>query len=145
MVVKVCEKNLIIREKKIEQIKREKEVFLNLAKMKYFVHLYCSFQDQSNLYFVMTYAKNGELLTKINQLKGFDGATVRFLAAEILLALEFLKLKKIVHRDLKPENIMLDSRMHILIGDFGSSKILTARNMGKKFFFNFQKNKNFCF
>jgi 3-phosphoinositide dependent protein kinase-1 len=32
--------------------------------------------------------------------------------------------RNIIHRDLKPENILLDEKMHILIADFGSSKLL---------------------
>lgn len=128
MLLKFVTRNLLYEKKKVQHIKREKDVMLLISKAKYFVQLYCSFQDQSYLYFVMTYARNGELLNKINNLEPFDDVTVRFYGAEILLALELLKSKKIIHRDLKPENIMLDDRMHILIGDFGCSKLLNEQN-----------------
>ena len=40
--------------------------------------------------------------------------------------MEFLHERGIIHRDLKPENILLNERMHILITDFGSAKLLEA-------------------
>lgn len=93
-----------------------------------FVHLYCTFQDADNLYFVLSYAKNGELLPYINKVGSFDLTCTRFYAAEILVALEKLHCRGIIHRDLKPENILLDEHMHILITDFGSAKILNEGN-----------------
>ena len=38
---------------------------------------------------------------------------VRYYAAEIILALEFLHSKKIIHRDLKPENILVSDDWHM--------------------------------
>lgn len=89
-----------------------------------FVRLYCTFQDKERLYFVLTYAKNGEMLQCINKVGSFDLPCTIFYSAELILALEILKRKGIIHRDLKPENILLDEKMHILITDFGSAKIV---------------------
>nr|CAD7260263.1 unnamed protein product [Timema shepardi] len=127
--IKVCDKRHIIREKKTEYVKREKEV-LNILSSNvkvtapFFVKLYCTFQDMDRLYFVLSYAKNSELLPYINKVGSFDITCTRFYSAELLLALEHLHSLGIIHRDLKPENILLDERMHILITDFGSAKIL---------------------
>ncbi|XP_026480741.1 3-phosphoinositide-dependent protein kinase 1-like [Ctenocephalides felis] len=127
--IKVCDKRHIIRERKAEYIKREKEVLHMLSNCENgFVHLYCTFQDADNLYFVLSYAKNGELLPYINKVGSFDLTCTRFYAAEILVALEKLHCRGIIHRDLKPENILLDEHMHILITDFGSAKILNEDN-----------------
>ena len=89
-----------------------------------FVRLFCTFQDLDRLYFVLSYAKNGELLPYINKVGSFDIECTKFYSAEILRGLEYLHGLGIIHRDLKPENILLDEKMHVLITDFGSAKIL---------------------
>lgn len=89
-----------------------------------FVRLFCTFQDVDRLYFVLSYAKNGELLPYINKVGSFDIECTKFYSAEILRGLEYLHGLGIIHRDLKPENILLDEKMHVLITDFGSVKIL---------------------
>lgn len=78
----------------------------------------------SFLDFVMSYAKNGDLLPYINKVGSFDAACTRFYSGEILCALEHLHDLNIMHRDLKPENILLDHNMHVKVADFGCSKIL---------------------
>ncbi|XP_034251085.1 3-phosphoinositide-dependent protein kinase 1 [Thrips palmi] len=128
--IKVCDKRHIIREKKTEYIKREKEVLNRLganqsAAAPFFVKLFCTFQDADRLYFVLSYAKRGELLPYINKVGSFDIECTRFYAAEILVALGHLHNLGIIHRDLKPENILLDENMHILITDFGSAKMFS--------------------
>lgn len=128
--IKVCEKRHILRERKGQYIKREKEVLHILSlnqkpNVPFFVKLQCTFQDTERLYFVLTYAKNGELLPYITKVGSFDVTCCKFYAAELLVALEHLHSLGIIHRDLKPENILLDENMHILITDFGSSKILS--------------------
>ncbi|KAK7863522.1 hypothetical protein R5R35_004975 [Gryllus longicercus] len=127
--IKVCEKRHIVKELKVEYVKQEKEVLniLNSNQNKtapFFVKLYSTFQDNERLYFVLSYAKNGELLPYINKVGSFDIQCTRFYGAEILRALEHLHSLGIIHRDLKPENILLDERMHVQITDFGSAKIL---------------------
>ncbi|XP_076241255.1 phosphoinositide-dependent kinase 1 isoform X1 [Calliopsis andreniformis] len=127
--IKVCDKRHIIKEKKTEYVKREKEVLNMLAGAKHsFVRLFCTFQDVERLYFVLSYAKNGELLPYINKVGSFDIECTKFYSAEILRGLEYLHGLGIIHRDLKPENILLDEKMHVLITDFGSAKILKDPN-----------------
>lgn len=123
--IKVCEKRHIIKEKKTEYVKREKEVLNMLVGAKHsFVRLFCTFQDPERLYFVLSYAKNSELLPYITKVGSFDIECTKFYSAEILRGLEYLHGLGIIHRDLKPENILLDDKMHVLITDFGSAKIL---------------------
>ncbi|XP_049873995.1 3-phosphoinositide-dependent protein kinase 1 isoform X1 [Pectinophora gossypiella] len=123
--IKVCEKIHIIRTKKSEYIKREKDALNSMFNVPHgFVKLYCTFQDDERLYFVLSYAKNGELLPYINKVGSFELNVAKFYAAELLLALEKMHAKGIIHRDLKPENILLDENMHLQIADFGTAKIL---------------------
>lgn len=132
-LVKVLNKKHIIREKKTEYVTREKKVLQILSSCSgFFVRLYCTFQDAERLYFVLTYAKNGELLPHINNKKiPFSLNCCQYYGAELLLALEVLNGKGVVHRDLKPENILFDENWHILITDFGSAKIVSNEDTNK--------------
>uniref|UniRef100_A0A0A1WEX9 3-phosphoinositide-dependent protein kinase 1 n=2 Tax=Zeugodacus cucurbitae TaxID=28588 RepID=A0A0A1WEX9_ZEUCU len=121
--IKVCEKRHIIREDKQEYVRREREALHMMTNVPGFVNLSCTFQDRRSLYFVMTYAKNGDLLPYINKVGSFDVDCTRHYVAELVLACEQMHYHNVVHRDLKPENILLDEDMHTLIADFGSAKI----------------------
>eukprot|EP00344_Euplotes_crassus_P004925 CAMPEP_0197017088 /NCGR_PEP_ID=MMETSP1380-20130617/79344_1 /TAXON_ID=5936 /ORGANISM="Euplotes crassus, Strain CT5" /LENGTH=109 /DNA_ID=CAMNT_0042444143 /DNA_START=309 /DNA_END=638 /DNA_ORIENTATION=+ len=46
-------------------------------------------------------------------------AHARFLAAEILSMIEYLRSKKICHRDFKPSNLLFNSEMRLKLADFG--------------------------
>ena len=68
--------------------------------------------------------RGGELFEHLRIAKKFEESRVKFYAAEIVLALEYLHSKNIVYRDLKPENILLDENGHICLTDFGLSKFV---------------------
>ncbi|XP_062573313.1 3-phosphoinositide-dependent protein kinase 1-like isoform X1 [Saccostrea cucullata] len=121
--IKVLEKRHIMRERKTQYVMREKEVLMKLNH-PFFIRLFYTFQDTDRLYFVLSYARRGELLDYIHKLSSFDEPCTKWYTAEIVTALEYLHSKGIIHRDLKPENILLNDEMHIQITDFGSAKIL---------------------
>ncbi|XP_048762659.1 3-phosphoinositide-dependent protein kinase 1-like [Ostrea edulis] len=121
--IKVLEKRHIMRERKTQYVMREKEVLMKLNH-PFFIRLFFTFQDTDRLYFVLSYARRGELLDYIHKLSSFDEPCSRWYTAEIIAALDYLHTKGIIHRDLKPENILLNDEMHIQITDFGSAKIL---------------------
>ena len=52
----------------------------------------------------------------------FSEPRVRFYAAEIVSALQFMHANDILYRDLKPENILLTSDGHVVLTDFGLCK-----------------------
>lgn len=89
----------------------------------YVVNLRFSFQSESKAYLVTDYCSGGDLSRWIKKKGKFDEDVVRFYAAEIVLALQYLHEKlNIIHRDIKPENILITYDGHIKITDFGLSK-----------------------
>lgn len=55
----------------------------------------------------------------IQKIRRFNYEQVRFLAAEVLLALEYLHRRHIIYRDLKLDNILLALDGHIKLADYG--------------------------
>lgn len=122
--MKVLTKKEMIERNKVKRVLTEREI-LATADHPFIVTLYCSFQTQDKLYFVMEYCAGGEFFRMLQRQPGkcLPESAVRFYAAEVLLALEYLHLKGFIYRDLKPENILLHHSGHIRLTDFDLSQI----------------------
>ncbi|CAO3692078.1 unnamed protein product [Umbelopsis ramanniana] len=124
--MKVLKKQEVVRLKQVEHINSEKQI-LSYVKFPFIVNLYCTFQDDRNLYMMLEYVVGGELFSHLRRAGRFTTDITRFYASEILLAVEYLHSKDIIYRDLKPENLLLDHRGHIKITDFGFAKTVLDR------------------
>jgi len=120
--LKTLKKEEILQRGHIDNALTEKNV-LQKAQHPFVVRLRYSFQNETTLYLVMDFCPGGELFMQLKKKGRFGEDSVRFYAAETLLALHYLHEKlDIIYRDLKPENILLDASGHIKITDFGLSK-----------------------
>ncbi|KAF8836778.1 kinase-like protein [Paxillus ammoniavirescens] len=80
-----------------------------------------SFHTDDNFYLVMRYYP--ENLRQRARNKGYrlNRPQIRLIAAELVLALEFLHSRFIVHHDLKVENVLISPSGHVAVCDFGNS------------------------
>jgi serine/threonine protein kinase len=67
----------------------------------------------------------GDLFSHLQRTE-FSEERTKFYAAEIVLGLSALHSANIIYRDLKPENCLLDGSGHLVLVDFGLSKILNS-------------------
>ncbi|KAK1832806.1 kinase-like domain-containing protein [Podospora conica] len=116
--------SLVVHKKLVEQTKTERQILESVNRHPFVVKLFYAFQDQEKLYLILEYGQGGELFTHLNSEKMFPEQTAAFYMAELVLALSHLhNTLGVVYRDLKPENCLLDSQGHLLLTDFGLSKV----------------------
>ncbi|OTF71249.1 hypothetical protein BLA29_011366, partial [Euroglyphus maynei] len=121
--MKKCSKDFIRKSHQQQHIVNEKLVMNYIAgKNQFIIELYRTFQDDFNVYFLLETALGGELWTVLRQRGPFNEQSVRFYAACVIEALQYLHSKNIIYRDLKPENCLLDSDGYLKLTDFGFSK-----------------------
>ncbi|KAI0485195.1 kinase-like protein [Xylariaceae sp. FL0804] len=116
--------SVVVHKKLVQQTKTERQILESVNRHPFVVNLYYAFQDHEKLYLILEYGQGGELFTHLNTEKMFPEPTAAFYMAEMLLALAYLhEHLGVVYRDLKPENCLLDSQGHLLLTDFGLSKV----------------------
>ncbi|CAN8098724.1 unnamed protein product [Discula destructiva] len=126
--------SLVIHKKLVDQTNTERQILERVNKHPFVVKLFYAFQDKERLYLILEYGMGGELFHHLETERMFAEPKAAFYLAEMVLALSHLHDNLgIIYRDLKPENILLDSDGHLLLTDFGLSKVAEDGATAKSF------------
>ncbi|KAJ3125138.1 hypothetical protein HK098_000569 [Nowakowskiella sp. JEL0407] len=128
--LKYINKLQCIRMQAIQNIFRERAI-LEEINHPFLVNLRYAFQDDENMFMVLDLMIGGDIRYHLEKMHGFQENAVKFFAAELALALDYLHSKGIVHRDIKPDNLLLDEYGHIHITDFNIAVHFTPDRMLK--------------
>jgi serine/threonine protein kinase len=104
--VKIMNKEAIEEEGELKALMSEKRILQNDS--PFLVHLHFSFQTETQVFLVMDFLGGGDLAFLLQREERFPEPKVQFLAAQLVLALEYLHSRGVLYRDLRPENILFD-------------------------------------
>lgn len=121
--VKSIRKDILIQYEQVDNTILEKDIMFE-CEHPFLVGMEYLFQNDMRLYFVMPFVRGGELYKVFQSQKRFDETTVKFYAAQLVVAIGYLHMKGIVHRDLKLENVLVDQEGYLKIIDYGLAKML---------------------
>ncbi|XP_041435994.1 protein kinase C delta type-like [Xenopus laevis] len=116
VAIKVIQKSDKVQ---LNEIVTEANVLKMAAGCPHLCHAYGSFLTQRHAVFVMEYVSGGNMDDQIDIAGALEMDSIRFYAAEMVCALQFLHSNGIIHRDLKPGNVLVTSEGHVKIADFG--------------------------
>jgi serine/threonine protein kinase len=128
--MKMLEKARVIQNHVIQYTMTERSVLEAVGQHPFLTTLHYAFQSDSKLYLALDYVRGGDLL-HFAYGRNLTENEVRFYISETILALEYLHKLGIMHRDVKPENILLDLHGHVVLSDFGVSKMFLPHEVRK--------------
>nr|AML79466.1 putative LOV domain-containing protein [Hamamelis virginiana] len=126
--MKAMEKNAMLNRNKVHRACAEREI-LDILDHPFLPALYASFQTKTHICLITDYCSGGELFVLLDRqpMKVMKEDAVRFYAAEVVVALEYLHCQGIIYRDLKPENVLLQSNGHVSLTDFDLSCLTSCK------------------
>ncbi|KAI8380368.1 kinase-like domain-containing protein [Blakeslea trispora] len=127
--LKVMKKKRIIQHKEVAHIIAERDILIRLRNQAFIANTYCIFQTTFDICLVLEYYPGGDLATRLFNGSAFSKEEVLFFSAEILQGLDTLHQHGIIYRDLKPENVVIGQNGHIVLTDFGLSKLFSESDL----------------
>ena len=121
--MKSLKKDVLLDQDQVESTILEKKILQSLDH-PFLVGMVFCFQTEERIYFVMPFVRGGELFQHLRTARYFPEEKVKFYAASIGLALDYLHSKGIIYRDIKPENILIGEDGYLKLIDFGMAKII---------------------
>lgn len=125
VAIKVIDKEKIMKVALIDQIKREISI-MRLVRHPNIIHLYEVMATKTKIYFVVEYAKGGELFNKVSKGKLKEDVARRYFQ-QLINAVDFCHSRGVYHRDIKPENLLLDENDNLKVSDFGLSALTESK------------------
>ncbi|EOY34234.1 Phototropin 1 isoform 1 [Theobroma cacao] len=126
--MKAMDKGVMLNRNKVHRACAERQI-LDMLDHPFLPALYASFQTKTHICLITDYCPGGELFVLLDRqpMKVMKEDAVRFYAAEVVVALEYLHCQGIIYRDLKPENVLLQSNGHVTLTDFDLSCLTSCK------------------
>ncbi|KAJ8751512.1 hypothetical protein K2173_016741 [Erythroxylum novogranatense] len=125
VAVKVIDKDKVLRVGLVDQIKREISV-MRMVRHPNIVQIYEVMATKSKIFFVLEYAKGGELFNKVAKGRLKEDVARKYFQ-QLINAVDFCHSRGVYHRDIKPENLLLDENENLKITDFGLSALAESK------------------
>ncbi|RYQ99344.1 hypothetical protein Ahy_B07g087279 isoform A [Arachis hypogaea] len=125
VAIKVIDKDKVVRTGQCERIKREVTI-MRLVRHPYIIQLLEIMATKSKIYFVMEYAKGGELFDLVAKGKLKEEVAYKYFR-QLVNAVDFCHSRGVYHRDIKPENLLLDENENLKVSDFGLSALAESK------------------
>lgn len=127
-------KELFIQTMQIDYFLLEKEI-LHEVKHPFIIKMDYVVSDADNIYYFLEYFPTGSLFAHWVQTVRCSEEQVRFISAQLVLALGHLHSHGYAHRNITIKNILLDPEGYVVLSGFSDAKKISARDGEKKRFF----------
>ncbi|KAK8684797.1 hypothetical protein V6N13_040813 [Hibiscus sabdariffa] len=121
VAIKAVSKKKVFKGGFMAQVKREIAIMRRLRHPN-IVKLIEVLATKTKIYFVMEFAKGGELFKRVSRGRFSEDLSRRYFQ-QLISAVRFCHSRGVYHRDLKPENLLLDENWNLKITDFGLSAV----------------------